>query len=271
MAFINIPGMTWKEPVSALAALPTAGNVDGDVRVTLDTSGIYIWDGSAWNAGGGGSGDVVGPASSTNNAIAVFDDITGKLLKNSTLLNSGAGILEVATGTNLTLKADQIDIADYGGAGIEPSISFVDNGNGGARVKVGAVTHFRLNTAGSGNFQFYGHVLHSPGVGAGTKYFGAIPSGANMEVYPFLHSVWSGGMVLGATAGATIAQPAAGEIVVPTGTNLTVSADKALFSAGIGVGNSAVAATPGTVTKKIEIFDAAGASLGFIAVYDAIT
>ncbi len=39
----------------------------------------------------------------------------------------------------------------------------------------------------------------------------------------------------------------------------------------LGVGNSAAAATPGTVTKKIEIFDAAGASLGFIAVYDAIT
>lgn len=31
--------------------------------------------------GGGGSGDVVGPASSTNNAIARFDGVTGKLLK----------------------------------------------------------------------------------------------------------------------------------------------------------------------------------------------
>lgn len=37
------------------------------------------------------------------------------------------------------------------------------------------------------------------------------------------------------------------------------------------VGNSAAGSTPGTVTKKIEVFDAAGASLGFIAVYDAIT
>jgi len=39
----------------------------------------------------------------------------------------------------------------------------------------------------------------------------------------------------------------------------------------LGVANSAAATTPGTVTKKIEIFDASGASLGFIAVYDAIT
>lgn len=39
----------------------------------------------------------------------------------------------------------------------------------------------------------------------------------------------------------------------------------------LGVGNSAAATTPGTITNKIEVFNAAGASLGFIAVYDAIT
>ncbi len=39
----------------------------------------------------------------------------------------------------------------------------------------------------------------------------------------------------------------------------------------LGVGNSAAATIPGTVTKKIEVFDAAGSSLGFLAVYDAIT
>jgi hypothetical protein len=40
---------------------------------------------------------------------------------------------------------------------------------------------------------------------------------------------------------------------------------------GLGVGNSVAATTPGTVVKKVEIFNAAGASLGFIPVYDAIT
>lgn len=52
--------------------------------------------------------------------------------------------------------------------------------------------------------------------------------------------------------------------------NLSVLAGKLLASSGIGVGNSASATIPGTVTKKIEVFDAAGASLGFLAVYDAI-
>lgn len=43
------------------------------------------------------------------------------------------------------------------------------------------------------------------------------------------------------------------------------------FTNGIRVGNSAAGSTLGTVTKKIEIFDAAGISLGFLPVYDAIT
>lgn len=46
---------------------------------------------------------------------------------------------------------------------------------------------------------------------------------------------------------------------------------KGRFTGGLGVGNSAAATTPGTVTKKMEVFDATGASIGFVAVYDAIT
>lgn len=38
-----------------------------------------------------------------------------------------------------------------------------------------------------------------------------------------------------------------------------------------GIGNDAAASTPGTVVKKMEVFDEAGVSLGFIAIYDAIT
>lgn len=47
--------------------------------------------------------------------------------------------------------------------------------------------------------------------------------------------------------------------------------DKLITAVGLGVGNSAAATTPGTVTRKIEVFDASGASLGFVPVYDAIT
>jgi len=40
---------------------------------------------------------------------------------------------------------------------------------------------------------------------------------------------------------------------------------------GLGVGNSAAATTLGSVVKKVEIFDASGASLGFVPIYDSIS
>lgn len=44
-----------------------------------------------------------------------------------------------------------------------------------------------------------------------------------------------------------------------------------LLPGHLGVGNSAAATTPGSVVRKIEIFDSAGSSLGFVPVYNAIT
>jgi len=55
------------------------------------------------------------------------------------------------------------------------------------------------------------------------------------------------------------------------GASLLRTDDKFLAAAGIGVGNSAAGTTLGSVIKKIEVFDATGASLGFLPVYDAIT
>lgn len=46
---------------------------------------------------------------------------------------------------------------------------------------------------------------------------------------------------------------------------------KLLALAGLGVGNYATASAPGTVVKKMEVFNAAGVSIGFVPIYDAIT
>lgn len=52
----------------------------------------------------------------------------------------------------------------------------------------------------------------------------------------------------------------------------SMTGDKLIATAGLGVGNSATATGPvGTVVKKIEVFDGSGNSLGFIPVYDTIT
>jgi hypothetical protein len=53
--------------------------------------------------------------------------------------------------------------------------------------------------------------------------------------------------------------------------NVIKAVGKLTSTLGIGVGNSAAATTPGTVTNKMEVFDASGVSLGYVAIYDAIT
>lgn len=57
----------------------------GQVRLYAKSDGkLYAKDDAGAETelgGGGGSGDVVGPASSTNNHVALFDGTTGKLLK----------------------------------------------------------------------------------------------------------------------------------------------------------------------------------------------
>jgi len=62
---------------------------------------VLAWNGSAWAPAtpSAGSGDVVGPASATDNAIARFDTTTGKLLQDSAITVSDA------SGSSVTLAS----------------------------------------------------------------------------------------------------------------------------------------------------------------------
>ena len=78
------------------------GNTTGNTltKTTLTAgSGITITNGSGaiTIASSGGSGDVVGPASSTDNAVARFDSTTGKLIQNSTGILTDAGAISGLT------------------------------------------------------------------------------------------------------------------------------------------------------------------------------
>ena len=74
-------------------------------------------------SGGGGSGDVVGPASSTDNAVARFDGTTGKLIQNSSFAINDTG--EVTAGV---WKGTEITVP-YGGTGVA-TITGIIKGNG---------------------------------------------------------------------------------------------------------------------------------------------
>ncbi len=69
---------------------------------------------SSWTTagGGGGTGDVVGPASSTDNAIARFDLTTGKLIQNSSVIVDDSGsITGVASLAAVTASITSANLA----------------------------------------------------------------------------------------------------------------------------------------------------------------
>ena len=77
--------------------------------------------------GGGGTGDVVGPASSTDNAIARYDGTTGKLIQDSgiTIADGATGTLAGSNSGDVTLSASVTDVLAVTGQ----SISGVDQGS----------------------------------------------------------------------------------------------------------------------------------------------
>jgi hypothetical protein len=80
-----------------------AGNLDGlgDTNITSPTNGQGLSYNSAtskWVNSNAGTGDVVGPASATDNALARFDGTTGKLIQNGTVTQDDNGNLASVNG-----------------------------------------------------------------------------------------------------------------------------------------------------------------------------
>jgi hypothetical protein len=93
--------LTNKPTIPSAYILPTASTtilggvkVDGS-SVTIDVNGVI----SATGAPGGGTGNVIGPATATDNAIARFDSTTGKLIQDSlvTISDLGAIVAPIAS------------------------------------------------------------------------------------------------------------------------------------------------------------------------------
>lgn len=89
-----------------LGAKASAPSVDNDGNA-LVTGALYFnstlgqmsaWNGSSWGAIGSNPDSVLGPASSTDNAIARFDGTTGKLVQNSLVAVDDSGNLSTAGG-----------------------------------------------------------------------------------------------------------------------------------------------------------------------------
>lgn len=99
---------------------------DTDVLYLLTDDSPITW--VAIGSGGGGSGDVVGPASATDNAIARYDGTTGKLIQNSgaTIDDSGNITATNLSGTNTGDQTISLT-GDVTGSGTESFAATIAN------------------------------------------------------------------------------------------------------------------------------------------------
>lgn len=91
---------------SVPSKVPVAGDLEiAELAVNLADAKLYTKNASGTvielAGGGGGSGDVVGPASATDNALARFDGTTGKLIQNGTVTQDDNGTLAQVNGISL--------------------------------------------------------------------------------------------------------------------------------------------------------------------------
>ncbi len=104
MSYIRYPSTGGVQTYSSLAAFP-ASATNGALALALDTYNLYVFEvPGGWTllSSPGADGDVFGPASSTDNALARFDGVTGKLIQNSNAILSDAGALSLASTISAT-------------------------------------------------------------------------------------------------------------------------------------------------------------------------
>ena len=94
---------------STLTGTEIVPGIQGGVDVQMTAQDI------ADLGGGGGSGDVVGPAGAVNNNLAAFDTTTGKLIKDSGISASSLAVVRNTVSTLATSGSVAVDfsLGDY--------------------------------------------------------------------------------------------------------------------------------------------------------------
>ncbi len=146
---------------------------------------VLAWNGSAWAPAtpSAGSGDVVGPSSATDNAIARFDTTTGKLVQNSAITvgdASGSSVTLSSTAGNALAIAATAPAATTGAsvAGVAasltagPAVASTDTAGaaagGSVTITAGAAARLTSGNADGGNINLV------PGAGIGTGVSGQV-------------------------------------------------------------------------------------------------
>lgn len=341
---VNFNGLGAKTIKKAAGGI-TTDLIDNDIRagqwvdLVYDGTNMQMQSmlGNAPAGGAGGIGDVVGPASATDNALARYDTTTGKLIQDSPVTVDDAGAITIpeiaapstpaagkvvvyAKSDNKVYRKgeDGVEAELGGGAASIAPLEIVDantvrqiNGVNAQtfRVHQDTTIFFFVKTvagafeigsadantkivAGSTKYEFNGAALltNTADIGStsnrvGTAFanvYNCVAGGQfRFNGRGIIEDVADGWIVFRANSGTTAKisfgdTSATGAMLKRNSTRLESrlgddSAYAQFTCEKLGVNNSAAATTLGSVTKKIEVFDAAGNSLGFIAVYDSIT
>jgi len=151
------------------AAVPLAANLaQGELAINITDGKLYYENNSGTvtllASAAGASGDVVGPASATDNAVARFDGTTGKLIQNGVVIigDTGAvtGVTDLTTTGNTILGDASTDTLNVGNGGLIKDAS----GNLGLGVTPSAWSLIKgLQVTGGG---FFGSYLNNSYMGA---------------------------------------------------------------------------------------------------------
>ena len=242
-----------------------------DPNGTLFNAGITFTEFTG--GGGGGSGDVVGPVSSTDNAITRWDGTTGKLVQDSGVLlddlnaitglssiqfdgsTSGSLTIDVPatiTSYTMTLPTDDGNASDFlqtDGSGI---LSWAAGGGGGG-TPGGADTQIQFNNTGSfdGSPNFIWDDTNNIFTIVGTEIIGSSTvsgtpnlQGSQLEVESQTYTDNSGGPTTGSAAFNTFAQPTLAATAATTTTN----------AATVYIEGSPIAGTNETITNSYSLW-----------------
>lgn len=156
LAYLDV---TMADALEAFRGLPPSRRPRGELLALLVAAG-------AVGGGGSGSGDVIGPASATADAIARFNGATGKVLKNSLVTITDAGSIAVPVGQTVDGRDVSVDGAklDTIASGAQANTVASVFGRGGAVVAAADdYTHAQLASIQGGTVGERFHVTAAEG------------------------------------------------------------------------------------------------------------